>query len=131
VDGVVLAEGSSILDIEARAPAGGFLVLTDPFYPGWRAYVNGDETPILRADYLFRAVALPPGTHTVRFVFAPWSLERGITLSLAGVGVAASAVLVGVGSPLLLGLYRRWRTRTRAADTAERSSTASADGVGP
>ncbi len=34
---------------------GGYLVLADAYYPGWRAYVDGEETPVLRGDYLFRA----------------------------------------------------------------------------
>ena len=65
-------------------------MLTDPYYPGWRAFVDGEETPILRADYLFRAIALPPGSHEVRFVFAPPSLQRGAILSAAGRHFATS-----------------------------------------
>lgn len=107
VDATVVAEGTAVLDLRADAPGGGFLVLTDPYYPGWRAYVNGVETPILRADYLFRAIALPPGSHEVRFVFVPWSLQRGLTLSAAGVLIALSAVLVGIGGPLVA--RRLWR----------------------
>jgi hypothetical protein len=106
-DATIVAEGTAVIDVEANAPAGGFLVLTDPFYPGWRAYVDGDETPILRADYLFRAVALAPGNHVVRFIFTPSSLQRGLELSLAGLIIALGAVLVGLGGPLIVG--RAWR----------------------
>jgi hypothetical protein len=106
-DAAVVAEGTAILDIQAEAPAGGFLVLTDPFYPGWRAYVDGREAPILRADYLFRAVTLTPGSHVVRFVFTPTSLQRGAQLSLAGVAIALGAMLVGLIGPLLIA--RPWR----------------------
>ncbi|MCC7369620.1 MAG: YfhO family protein [Chloroflexi bacterium] len=109
VEAVILAESGSVIDIQADAPAGGFLVLTDPFYPGWRAYLDGEEQPILRADFLFRAVGLPPGQHAVRFVFVPPSLERGISLSLVGLGLAASAAVIGLGMPLLLGAIRRAR----------------------
>ena len=69
--------------------------------------MDGEEAPILRADFLFRAVALPPGTHQVRFVFQPASLERGVMLSFAGVGIAVSAILVGVVGPLLVRVGRR------------------------
>jgi hypothetical protein len=114
------------VDVQADAPAGGFLVLTDPYYPGWHAFVDGQEAPILRADYLFRAVALGPGSHLVRFAFTPTSFERGIWMSLAGVGVALGAILVG-----LVGLAIRrkpWgRPRVgRASDSAivDRSTAA-------
>jgi len=106
-DAVITAEGGSVLDIDAQAPGGGFLVLTDPYYPGWRAFIDGEETPILRADFLFRAVALPPGSHTVRFTFTPRALERGIMLSLAGVTIALGAMVVGIGGPLIARLIRR------------------------
>jgi hypothetical protein len=105
----IVAEGDARLDIQADAPGGGFLVLTDAYYPGWRAYVDGLETPILRADYLFRAVPLAPGPHTVSFVFAPPSFERGAYLSAAGLIIAIGAVLIGFLTPVLLRLIRRSR----------------------
>lgn len=121
-DATIVAEGTAILDVEADAPDGGFLVLTDPFYPGWRAYVDGQETPILRADYLFRAVALAPGSHVVRFTFTPTSLERGLQLSLAGVVIAVGAVLVGLAGPLLVARpWRRGRWRRARAEDGPRS----------
>ena len=104
----IVAEGTAVLDLHADAPGGGFLVLTDPYYPGWRAFVNGVETPILRADYLFRAIALPPGSHEVRFAFAPWPLQRGAMLSMAGVVIALGAIAVGVVGALVSARPWRW-----------------------
>ena len=112
-DASIVAEGSAVVDVQADAPAGGFLVLTDPYYPGWRAFVDGQEAPILRADYLFRAVALAPGSHLVRFTFTPTSFERGIWLSLAGVGIALGAIVVGLAGPTMRRRpWRRLRRRT-------------------
>ncbi|MGE3269831.1 MAG: YfhO family protein [Chloroflexota bacterium] len=125
----IAAEGSAVLDVQASAPGGGFLVLTDPYYPGWRAYVDGEETPILRADYLFRAIELPPGSHQVRFVFTPWSLARGTTLSLAGIGVALAAMLVGTLGPYVVHTGRRqWFRLRRGRPAAGQPARPGADG---
>jgi hypothetical protein len=69
--------------IEAETPARGHLVLTDTFYPGWEASVDGAAQPIVRANYLFRAVALEPGAHVVTFTYAPASFRIGAALSSA------------------------------------------------
>jgi hypothetical protein len=57
--------------IEADSPDGGWVVLNDLWHPWWFASVDGAALPTLRANVLFRAVALPPGRHTVRFAFRP------------------------------------------------------------
>ena len=57
--------------LEADSPDGGFLVLNDLWHPWWLADVDGKPAEILRANVLFRAVAVPPGRHRVRFVFRP------------------------------------------------------------
>ncbi|MGW8250836.1 MAG: hypothetical protein ACWGO1_09360, partial [Anaerolineales bacterium] len=65
---VALAEessGSLVLQVEAERP--GWLLLSDTWYPGWTASVDGVDVPIYRANYLFRAVSLPAGEHQVRF----------------------------------------------------------------
>ena len=60
------------VDIDVDAPDGGFLVLNDVWHPWWRADVDGRPADILKANVLFRAVALPPGHHLVHFVFEPF-----------------------------------------------------------
>ncbi len=57
--------------LDADSPDGGFLVLNDLWHPWWFAELDGKPAPILRANVLFRAVAMPPGRHTVRFRFRP------------------------------------------------------------
>ena len=57
--------------IEANSPSGGWVVLNDPWHPWWFADIDGKATDILRANVLFRAVAVPPGQHMVRFTFRP------------------------------------------------------------
>jgi hypothetical protein len=70
-----------VLHIEATDPA--WLVLTDAFYPGWRATIDGRPTSIVRANLLFRALPIDPGTHQVVFSFRPPTVRAGIAISLS------------------------------------------------
>jgi Bacterial membrane protein YfhO len=76
--GEVKIESSVPGRVEAAATSteGGLLVLHDSYYPGWMAEVDGKSTPIRRADLLFRAIEVPPGTHRVTFRFAPFALAN-------------------------------------------------------
>jgi hypothetical protein len=75
--------------VEAAAPAATSLLLLDTYYPGWKAYVNGREARIYRADYNFRAVLIPAGRSTVRFEYAPWSFRLGLILAACGLVLSA------------------------------------------
>lgn len=68
--------------IEAELSQQGLLVLNDANYPGWRAQVDGKDVEILRANFLFRAVPLDKGRHTVEFMYRPKSLYLGAAISI-------------------------------------------------
>lgn len=57
------------IDLDVDAPAGGIVVLHDVWHPWWRASIDGEPAPILKANVLFRAVAVRPGRHRVQFRF--------------------------------------------------------------
>jgi hypothetical protein len=57
--------------LEADSPDGGWVVLNDLWHPWWFAEVDGRPAELLRVNVLFRAVAVPPARHTVRFIFRP------------------------------------------------------------
>jgi Bacterial membrane protein YfhO len=67
---IVAYENTEVI-VDTETPAGGVLLLTDVWHPWWRAEVDGEDVPILKADVLFRAVPLTPGHHRVRFTFHP------------------------------------------------------------
>jgi hypothetical protein len=67
----IVAYRNTQVVVEVEAPSGGILVLNDVWHPWWRASVNGKATEILKANVLFRAVAVPPGASRVVFSFHP------------------------------------------------------------
>ncbi len=84
------------VEVLVAAAAPGVLVLRDSAYPGWRARLDGEPTPLLRADGLFRAVAVPAGLHSVVFEFRPRPLRVGGAVSVATLAVVvAVALLIG------------------------------------
>jgi hypothetical protein len=90
----IVKDGASLVEIKTELAHSGFLVLTDAWYPGWTAYVDGTETRIYRSNYAFRSVLLAPGAHSVRFVYEPLSFKVGLVISLSTLGcLAAFAIL--------------------------------------
>ncbi|MCK4223578.1 MAG: YfhO family protein [candidate division Zixibacteria bacterium] len=69
-------------EVNVEMQKAGFLLLSENYYPAWKAYVNGKQAKIYRANYLFRAVYLDQGEHEVRFVFdsAPYRIGKTSTL---------------------------------------------------
>jgi hypothetical protein len=86
--------------------SGGYLLLSELDYPGWRAEVDGEARPLLRADYALRAVPLRAGDRAVRLVYDPRSLHLGALISLLALGVACALL---VAAPV-----QRWRVRRSA-----------------
>ncbi len=66
-----------------KAPQKGILLLSEIAYPGWRATVDGLSVPIVTADYLFRAVVVGEGNHTIEFAYKPALFSVGLGVSLA------------------------------------------------
>jgi hypothetical protein len=105
-DSRVLGIRTSINEIEIsyRAASPKFLVLSEQYYPGWKATLDSNPVRIYRADYLLRAVEAPAGTHTVRFYFQPLGLRFGLPVSLL--------TLAGIVATLIL--FRRRKPARRA-----------------
>jgi hypothetical protein len=81
-----------VLDVEARAPA--VLVLSDAYYGGWSATVDGQPAPVLPANVAVRGVLVPAGVHQVTFTYLAPGQRLGAFLSLGTLG------LLGLGALL-------------------------------
>lgn len=89
----ITGESTNQISIEAESNGAGWLVLLDTWYPGWNVEVNGEPAELRRADYAFRAVALPKGgKSSIRFDYRPRSRTAGLWLAL----LAAAAILAAI-----------------------------------
>lgn len=86
---------ANALDVDVAA-SGGYLLLSEMDYPGWRAEVDGAERPLVRANYAFRALAIQPGDRRVRIVYDPLSLKLGALVSGVALGAAVGLLLLPV-----------------------------------
>lgn len=95
--------GRIALRLSAPAPAGAALVVSENYYPGWTATVDGRATPVGRADYTLLGVALPAGAREVVLTFTSPRYETGKTITVAVLVLATLATAAG----LLLDRRRR------------------------
>jgi len=77
----ILKYSPNRVEIETIGNDKGFLVLSDNYYPGWQALVNGKKTDVLRVYYNLRGVFLSPGNSTVTFTYNPLSFKIGAAVS--------------------------------------------------
>lgn len=86
---------ANTVTLRTDLPAGRPAVLGDIWYPGWHAYADGRETPVLRADYILRAVAPQQPAKEIRFVYYPASFAAGAFLSCLAVMFIACGLTIG------------------------------------
>ncbi len=79
---VLLKYDLHTVELSLTNHADGYLVLSDSYYPGWQATVDGQNMPIYRANYAFRAVPVAAGEHVVTFMFRPLSWRIGLVISV-------------------------------------------------
>lgn len=106
---IVADEGEEIT-IRVAPDTTAQLVLTDTWYPGWHAYVDGEERPLRRANYFFKSVEVRPGDETVVFRYRSEPLRRGALIS----AVSLVVLLAGLGG----WHYRRRRARSAGGSAA-------------
>ena len=77
----ILSIQDNKVDLQVNAPSSGYLLMADVWYPGWRAWTDGKEIPILRANYLFRALAIPAGEQEVTIAYQPMIFDIAALIS--------------------------------------------------
>jgi hypothetical protein len=91
----IVTEEPERVVVRARSTGPGVLVLTDTWFPGWKAKVDGRDVPVEQVNYVLRGVPIGAGTHVVEFTYEPLSWRIGwITSVLALLGLTAA---LGVG----------------------------------
>ncbi|MEO6719859.1 MAG: YfhO family protein [Ferruginibacter sp.] len=80
---------------QSKAGTNQFAIFSEVYYPnGWKAYIDGKETPIVRVDYVLRGLSIPAGNHTIHFVFAPAIYDTANTIALISGILSIIALLI-------------------------------------
>src|SRR5205823_5674541 len=67
---------------KTQSPDKALLVVSQIYYPGWRATVDGERVPVMAADYALTGIPVPGGSHEIRFVFDPASFKIGLAITI-------------------------------------------------
>ena len=89
----ILEDTANCVRVEATLDSPGWLVVSDNYFPGWTAEVDGKPARILRANSAFRAVPLNGGTHTIMFLYRPASLRLGLVISALALAACVAITL--------------------------------------
>lgn len=81
----IVAYGPNSIKIRAGAAANSYLVLSEVYFPGWKAYVDGKAAEIIPANLIFRAIPFPSGEHEVILNYEPFTFKLGAALSIASI----------------------------------------------
>jgi hypothetical protein len=90
----LISYGTNRVEIESRSDGAGFVYSSETYYPGWKAFVDGKETPIYRADLAFRAVEVAPGVHRIVFRYVPKAFFLGLLVTTMTLTAMAGAICV-------------------------------------
>ncbi|RYY39882.1 MAG: hypothetical protein EOO08_08280 [Chitinophagaceae bacterium] len=97
---------NDVITYNSNSPAAQFAVFSEIYYnAGWRAFIDGKETPITRVNYVLRGLPLPAGAHKIEFRFEPQGFYRGRSIT------TICQVLLGL--LLVAGIFLEWRARHR------------------
>jgi hypothetical protein len=90
-------EDQRLLALDVTAPADGFLLVADTYYPGWTATIDGRVTPLYRANISVRGLQMPAGSHAVQLRYHPPGLALGAWISVSALGLLVAWALAAHG----------------------------------
>lgn len=73
---------SNYISLASNTKENSIVVLSEIYYPDWKAYIDGKETELLRADYCFRAIPVSAGNHTIELKFESKAYASGKMISI-------------------------------------------------
>ncbi|MBI1765516.1 MAG: YfhO family protein [Acidobacteria bacterium] len=111
------------LELQTKHAQPGFLVLSEMYYRGWDAFIDGRRVPVERVNYALRGLSVPAGEHRVEFLFRSPSFNQGARLAGLGVLILLLGAIAGrrgwggtgSGSDLVSRLLRRRRDQVATA----------------
>jgi hypothetical protein len=86
--------GPTQLELQVHASGEHLLVISQTFYPGWQAEIDGQPVEVIRANLVQQAVVVPPGSHLIRLTYWPGSLSWGLVISAAGLLVCGVILVI-------------------------------------
>lgn len=92
----ILNKSLNKMEILTKSDANNLLFISNSFYPGWEAKIDGKKAKIYRANFTFQAVPIEKGTHKVELTYEPNTFKTGVMLAilgLLGIMVLASRTL--------------------------------------
>ena len=95
------APGHIALTLSDAAPADSALVVSENFYPGWRAKIDGKPATVERADLTLMGIPLPAGARKVELDFSSDTYKEGKAITLAALALAILAALAGAAAGAL------------------------------
>ncbi len=102
------------IELVTRNAQPGFLVLSEIYYRGWEAWIDGQRVPVERVNHVLRGVSVAPGSHRIEFVFRSPGFRNGIRYSLLSLLVLLTgAVISQTGWPRRPGLQSAAKFRFR------------------
>ncbi|MBM4053621.1 MAG: hypothetical protein FJ264_02885 [Planctomycetes bacterium] len=98
---------SNKITLQTNTDKNCFLVLSDTYYPGWKAYVDGKETTIYKTDYIIRSIFLEKGLHNVEFVYDPITFKTGCIITLSTLFILISYVSFHYGKKWKININKK------------------------
>lgn len=90
---IVTAYTSNRVEASTETQGTTMMVIANTYYPGWRAFVDGQPTSLLRVNWAMNGVLIPSGKHVVALLYEPASYRIGLWVSVLSVFLFAGMVV--------------------------------------